>query len=1477
MREDADGFIDWVQEERPNEEPVADPGTPLTDADFELLNQLEDLEARRIRLGVFESWSSLNELASGCSQPEVAERLARLVAHGFVLRTAEGALRSRIAEIAREIRYVKQRFGTGDANRRPYLVRSLKLEVKPRDKPQRNVSLAHLLSDLKSDLEAVPHAGVVLDGLGSMLRTHWNDDSPSLAAFQGRALRSILRSWTGVAPQSDTFVITADTGSGKTEAACLPLIAGAAIDALQRPDRKGTSAVFVYPRVRLAANQAQRLVAYLAALGKVEGLPTLTIGIQNYQVPSTFDRAHRWWDDDSLALWEAGDPSRWGFPFFKCPSTGCEAPLQIRPGEGHKGADLLRCTGCPWQFAGWIGSKRGLVARPPDLFLPVTESLHHWLHRAHYNPLFGDESDIEPPKAILADEIHLYSHVHGAQVGYALRRLLARAELNGQRALAIGMSATLGDAAGMWGDLVGRHGVVTIEPNPDPAAGERVVNPRAREYFLFVQPEVESRGRDIAGASTTIQSLMCAAHSMRRRPARKGGFRGIVFLNSIDKLKRLHADYSDAEQHGRLAQYRTYLYDDNAQTGEPRHECCDEPMACDAFRSGECWHFAATDDAQWTANGRYSPKGCLRVCERPVFSGNKKRVEDMIAESDLVFATSSLEVGYDDPAISLVWQHYAPSNVASFVQRKGRGGRGEDDRPITGVTLSVYSPRGTWFFRQPQALLDPSDFVVPLNMENTFVRRGQMLATLLDALAHLGTSAWKVETPGGVPVLSPQTQSVCESHIARVLGSGAIAALGFADLTEFWEAAWSVKQEPVPVDPYGWSDALPWVPAALFRSRALPVVEVRADEQWGTETRPAVHSEEIGLASNLAAPGNITRRWGSWTLHWIPPTDGRAPLIARADYETADWIDMGSGAEILGLLPIADRPDLGEVHPRIVTPRVWRQEVAGTMRGTGWTARWGYDAGKNTIVPAAQLGQGDPLVHHKSRGFLRGFTTVRARTEECSSRGVDSVGKLVAEIRIYMATGDRGDRTGLEALRLYWAAESQIRLDDPQVDDLEVKQVFSHPDCITETLVHGYRLETEGLQLVLDSDRIDRFLEADLARLQSPENAAELRRIQCQLLGFGIEAGCKASGLDGFRSRRLGQTLVTATSDPDLRSRLRSKVKRWDGQGVCEILLEAFDSYLQHHPALTRNRVEGLREALADTEVQRAVQRAVRESRSDNSLRAWLRSALLHSLAIRLRHLVVIVGRAEERGVLVHARLPLQFGEEADDTLTVFENAEFGDGTTRAVLAELDAALGSWTSGALALCPNAAEDALLMRLLAAEERHAAWLLLDPNSPSDLEQLAQELGAGDLSLQRVARVLFETSTVGSLSIRTFDFVREVEEVRSALCERLGRLPRPWELVGAAVRCAEGDGLLEAATLSRLLEGYAAVDGEQIESFSPSARLADQIHRLDLRLCHDGCPACLYVSSPLMSDSQTAQSVSRRLLARFVEYLGWEDCS
>src|SRR5207237_7772966 len=115
-----------------------------------------------------------------------------------------------------------------------------------------------------------------------------------------------------------------------------------------------------------------------------------------------------------------------------------------------------------------VGTKNALRDTPPDFFLVVTESLHHWMQDPQAGRLFGDDNGFPPPRALVADEIHLYAHIAGMQVGYALRRLLARSALNATGrppGLSVDMSATVGRPAGVWNTLTGSTDAVAIRPS----------------------------------------------------------------------------------------------------------------------------------------------------------------------------------------------------------------------------------------------------------------------------------------------------------------------------------------------------------------------------------------------------------------------------------------------------------------------------------------------------------------------------------------------------------------------------------------------------------------------------------------------------------------------------------------------------------------------------------------------------------------------------------------------------------------------------------------------------------------------------------------------------------------------------------------------------------------------------------------------------------------------------------------------------
>lgn len=1419
-----------------------DPLPALEDRDYLLLNRLEDLEAARINFGVFDSWTSTTTLArqAHSSADDTLARLSRLEANGHVMLAQDARVRSRVAELARELRHLKQRFKTDDAASRPYLVRNLKVELRDRNKPVRDQPIRSVFDEALAG--ATKSQAEALEGLHLALASQWGEGA-ALAKFQSKGLLLGLAAWRGDGAPS--IAIAADTGSGKTEAAVLPLIAGALGDRLE--GILGVRAILAYPRIRLAANQAQRLAGYLAACRSVPNLPLLTLGLQVSDVPDMFEGMHARYRD----AWRSAGPNAFEFPFFACPS--CGHGLHLRAGGGSDGADALVCTTGDWRYDGWIGSKAQLRDRPPSLFLPTTDSLHQWLHDPRYGALFGDDPCFAAPRALLADEIHLYTHIHGAQVGMALRRLAARAETSrpGARPLvAIGMSATITDPAEAWGRLIGRREVTVVRPE----LGELQVNPRGREVFYFVQPEVESRGADIAGASTTIQSLMCLSHGMRRRTGDDGGYRSLVFFDSIDKMRRLHGAFIDAEEGKGLAALRISDFGDDP-SGQPQTMCCKEPIGCDRFADGECWWFAANDPRQCGANGRRVAGSPLRVARTPIYSGTSSDAEALVKGADIVFATSSLEVGYDDPDITLVYQHYAPQNLASFIQRKGRGGRGIDDRPTTAVTLSIYSPRDSWWFRRPAEMISPAGFRIPLNPDNYFVRRGQALTALLDGLARCAGQGV------GFDAKTSPTRAMLDraGHLVETIFSADIwQEFGVIDAAGFWSAALAAQ---APFSARFMNDlrrGLRWAPDLLFDTINLPALSVTGPDVSGGA------AEDIGLALMTIAPGNATRRYHPSIVHWRPPVNGRAPWLADADYQHAERHSLRpDAAALLAELPLDVRDTLADIHPELCRPTVATLEHVGWMAGAHWTSETGFARDRDpAIVPL------DPLaipLRHDSNASLRGFLLVN--TDHAKARTVGDIGDLprVARVDAHIGDGRRGAASGLDVARVFWGADAELRFDRRGVDPLGVTQFFTDP-ATQRPLLHGYQVETEGLRFTVDREALIECVSSivsDLAQTEGPR-----RWHEAQFLRYLIESRSRALGIAGHDAWLGADILAAAAAHPVFAPQLRRLARFWSPAALTTLFTAVREQLLSQHPLMTQTRVERAGAMLGSDAFHSVLTVALKDVRQPEAMAGYLESTILHSLMIRLKLLVTQVGQGDERQLLGHAKLPLQFGKDGECVITICEAGAHGDGTIRGVIDNWQALVDLVSADCLGVCPNAEEDAAVRRFWALEDHHSTWRTLDPRDTQAMAgiaaQISPEGSAGRLS-PVLSRILFAQEAVEAEPFALYDVAVDIESVRQRSFGDLGSAVLGWELASAAIAAAASG---EAPVLKRLRNAYDALDPAAEGSLAPDARLAEQVFRLAAPLCPDGCRGCVHQSSDLMSASLTEASVSRSLLQQFL---------
>src|SRR3546814_18494838 len=87
-------------------------------------------------------------------------------------------------------------------------------------------------------------------------------------------------------------------------------------------------------------------------------------------------------------------------------------------------------------------------------------------------------------------------------------------------------------------------------------------------------------------------------------------------------------------------------------------------------------------------------------------------------------------------------------------------------------------------------------------------------------------------------------------------------------------------------------------------------------------------------------------------------------------------------------------------------------------------------------------------------------------------------------------------------------------------------------------------------------------------------------------------------------------------------------------------------------------------QCLSGQRFQEVFKTSVRATAEPSAFGAYLRSAVLHSLAVRLKESFVQVGRGDERQVVMHVQLPIQFSQAGDPVITVCE-VEIGRASCR--------------------------------------------------------------------------------------------------------------------------------------------------------------------------------------------------------------------
>lgn len=854
---------------------------------------------------------------TGDAEDLVEELLARRLLFEVGSSGRAPLYRSRFAETVRLLVHLRQLFDGRPWAAAPRLVSDFRVDASPRRFPRRDLEPEDLLSELKE-------RGALTEERERLIRLMVSDGDRilRLSGFQVRLASRLLASGS----HARGYIVTAGTGSGKTLGFYLPAVLE--VSPLIDAARRWTKVVAVYPRIELLKDQfseAFRLFRTVdAELTRGRRRP-ITLGALFSLAP------HQARESDLVdAGWQ-----RFGHhfvcPFLRCPQCGSDMVWRREDVErGHERlecSDAPRCTGSASDTE-LILTRSRIFAQPPDFVFTTIETLNQRLSDPRYQACLGlHRAESERLRLVLLDEVHTYNGTQGAHAAMVIRRWRHAAALTGP---IVGLSATLRDSTRFFAELTGVDERSVAEVTPEPEEYE----PHGMAYQLVLRGDPGARTSLL---STSIQAAMLLPRMLDPQTVNSAhgisigrfGRRVFVFTDDLDITNRLFDDLRDAEAYDQFG---------NPDPGRSPLAALRASNAPDPVLRGR-------DGQRWDASERLGHD----LTRRLGVTRTTSQDAGVSAGSEVVVATSALEVGFNDPTVGGVIQHKSPRSLAGFVQRKGRAGRTVDARPWMVTVLSDYG-RDRLTFQAYDRLLDP---VLPpqrLPIRNQYILRMQAAFSFIDWLgqteqvaAARGWPWWPLNGPAktdGVRRQQGAMISVLDAlldgdrrrleslrqHLRRSLGleERDVDALLWMPprslLLELVPTLWRrLKTQWVSAGPDGPAldlaraegapHPLPdFVPANLFSDLNLPeVAVVIPPASRGASER--YESLAILQALRLLTPGRVTRRFAherGGLNHWVPVPLDSAELELRVD-------DYAEQAEFVADVPVRVDDEIREV------------------------------------------------------------------------------------------------------------------------------------------------------------------------------------------------------------------------------------------------------------------------------------------------------------------------------------------------------------------------------------------------------------------------------------------------------------------------------------------------------------------------------------------------------------------------------------
>lgn len=923
-----------------------------------LLNELERQEAQLLSWGVVDGGFTYDELVA--TAEKVISKQGLYIDEENLVEALEdrrllfefpsgydAVFRTRMAETLRLLARLRQLFPrhleSGAWRTAPSLVSDFRFRLLPRRYPKRDIPLRSMAGgsgdSIESLVEDVVHLRPIQQRVLEQLLTPNDGEAYRLSRFQVDATAELLK-YFDKARHSKGIIVCAGTGTGKTLAFYLPALMRIA----QRAERGAswTKALALYPRKELLKDQFTE--AYALAR-RADSVLTADRRRRKITVGAFYGDTPLFAWEEAVAEWAKWPPSDDGSgfvcPYLTCPK--CDHAMVWARGDIKDRVERLNCENPQCDHVAQPDeirlTRQRMAEEPPDIVFSTTEMVNQLMGDSEYGHVIGVGAK-QAPEVVLLDEVHTYTGIHGAQVAYLLRRW--RKAVRGCPHF-VGLSATLAGAEQFFSRLtnIGVPSIRQIEPY-----GE--MEEEGAEY------QVALRGDPVSGASllsASIQSAMLLRRALDPSfDAPSEGFYGkkvFAFTDDLDVTNRFYDDLDDAEGNR----------EDNNRDSLASLRSALEEESDARLREGQSWRMC--EEIGHT-------KGMAEGLTIERTSSQDAGVNPL---ADVVVATASLEVGFDDPEVGAVLQHKAPRDVASFLQRKGRAGRPREMRPWTVVVLSDYG-RDRVAYQGYDQLFDPALQTRSLPIANRYVERMQAVFAFMDWVAqHTRNdlpegSVWKDFAGPPDPeklkngkerqVNQRKRQKYFSKVVRLVLKDDALQRQVENYLQEaldlerdevialMWEPPRALMPTVLPTllrrlenawSQYGdqnrevtlWTPLPEFVPGALFSDLNLPEVQVftpivRSDDE--------THAMGIRQALQQFAPGRVSRRFGTYDYrdsHWVP-----LPSLGADDtQQTVDPTSFCNSFDDIGTFHYED--EAGDIiETRCLRP--WRVETAQVPR-----------------------------------------------------------------------------------------------------------------------------------------------------------------------------------------------------------------------------------------------------------------------------------------------------------------------------------------------------------------------------------------------------------------------------------------------------------------------------------------------------------------------------------------------------------------